>query len=266
VLELREVTGLEYLSLLFRCRRVAIDPARVRHRLGGEAIGLAEMLRCAKEFNFKARLTAADRPRLAKLSFPAAAECRDGGFPIVTRPGDDNTVVQVGGRPLTSASEFQAFCSGHFVLPTWRASIRDLRCRLDISWFLLAVQKYRRLLSEVLVASLFLQRLDLITPLYFRVATDKVLVRLGSATREILMVGLIAVSIFDKVSGALCTFVSSHSADRINVELNARLLQHLMALPIAYFDTRRGRDAVARVRELENVRNFFRAARLYVQM
>jgi subfamily B ATP-binding cassette protein HlyB/CyaB len=253
----------ECFALLLRCHGVAVDPAQIRHRFGGATIGIAEMLRCAKDFNFKARLIVADWPRLAKLALPAIAECNDGGFMIVARVADDNAVVQVGGRPrLMSRSQFQAFCNGRFVLLTRRASLRDPGRRFDISWFLQAMQKYRRLLGEVLVASFFLQLFGLITPLFFQVVTDKVLVHRGYTTLDVLMIGLITVSIFESVLGALRTFVFSHTTNRIDVELGARLFRHLLALPIAYFDARRAGDSVARVRELENIRNFLTGSAL----
>src|SRR5262245_37329001 len=58
------------------------------------------------------------------------------------------------------------------------------------------------------------------------------------------------------------TYVFSHTTNRIDVELGARLFRHLMALPIAYFEARRAGDSVARVRELENIRNFLTSSAL----
>jgi len=56
---------------------------------------------------------------------------------------------------------------------TRRASLTDLARRFDITWFLQAMHKYRRMLGEVLLASFFLQLLGLITPLFFQVVTIK---------------------------------------------------------------------------------------------
>src|SRR6202043_955556 len=50
--------------------------------------------------------------------------------------------------------------------------------------------------------------------------------------------------------------------NRIDVELGARLFQHLLALPTAYFQARRVGDSVARVRELENIRTFLTSSAL----
>ena len=62
--------------------------------------------------------------------------------------------------------------------------------------------------------------------------------------------------------GTLRTYVFSHTTNRIDVELGARLFRHLLALPIAYFQARRVGDFVARVRELENIRNFLTSSAL----
>ena len=48
----------------------------------------------------------------------------------------------------------------------------------------------------------------------------------------------------------------SHTTNRIDVELGARLFRHLLALPLGYFGARRVGDTVARVRELEHIRSF----------
>jgi subfamily B ATP-binding cassette protein HlyB/CyaB len=56
--------------------------------------------------------------------------------------------------------------------------------------------------------------------------------------------------------------VFSHTTNRIDVELGARLFRHLVALPLAYFGARRVGDSVARVRELENIRQFITGSAL----
>src|SRR6202012_3614785 len=76
------------------------------------------------------------------------------------------------------------------------------------------------------------------------------------------VVGLIAISVFETVLGVLRTYMFAHTTNRIDVELGARLFHHLLALPMAYFQSRRVGDSVARVRELENIRNFLTSSAL----
>src|SRR5207253_1746958 len=90
----------------------------------------------------------------------------------------------------------------------------------------------------------------------------KVLVHRSMSTLDVLIVGLIAVALFETILGILRTYLFAHTTNRIDVELGARLFRHLVALPIAYFQARRVGDSVARVRELENIRNFLTSSAL----
>jgi len=191
---------------------------------------------------------------------------RDGGVVLLARASEDRVLVvdaNVGTAPTTlPRADFEALWTGELILVAKRARLSDLGRRFDLSWFMGAIHKYRHLLGEVLLASFFLQLFGLVTPLFFQVVVDKVLVHRGISTLEVLAVGLIVVSIFETVLGALRTFVFSHTTNRIDVELGARLFRHLMALPLGYFGVRRVGDSVARVRELENIRQFITGSAL----
>src|SRR5262249_38974655 len=102
----------------------------------------------------------------------------------------------------------------------------------------------------------------LISPLFFQVVIDKVLVHRALTTLDVLVIGLLTIAIFETVLGVLRTYLLSHTTNRIDVELAARLFHHLLALPMAYFQARRVGDSVARVRELENIRNFLTSSAL----
>jgi len=250
---------------LLRFLGIAVDPGQISHRFGGAAIGVDEMLRCAKDFRLKARAVAADWARLAKLPLPAIAECSDGTFLILGKATDKDVLVQApmrGGPQVLTRAAFEAVWTGRLVLMTRRASLGELARRFDITWFLQAMHKYRGLFTEVLAASFFLQLFALVTPLFFQVVTDKVLTHRGFTTLDVLIIGLVTVSIFESVLAALRTYVFAHTTNRIDVELSARLFRHLLALPIAYFEARRAGDSVARVRELENIRNFLTSSAL----
>ena len=258
-------TGLQCLALLLRFHQVAVDPTQIAHQFPGASIGVSEMLRCAKQFKLKARSVSEAWAGLARLSLPAIIERRDGTFAILGKAGVDDVLIHdptVNRPQVVKRAEFEEGWTGRIVLMTRRASLSDLSRKFDVTWFLQAMHKYRRLLGEVLIASFFLQLFALVTPLFFQVVTDKVLAHRGYTTLDVLVFGLIVVSIFETVLGALRTYVFSHTTNRIDVELGARLFRHLIALPIAYFEARRAGDSVARVRELENIRNFLTSSAL----
>jgi subfamily B ATP-binding cassette protein HlyB/CyaB len=257
--------GLFVLVGLLGFNGVGADAEQLRHRLGTDRIGVAEMLRCAKELGLKARGVKSRWDRLGVTPLPAIASLRDGSFLLLGKAADEGAIVQVPGeaRPrLMTRAEFEAVWTGELVLMTRRSGLADLSRRFDISWFLAALHKYRYVLGQVLVASFFLQLFALISPLFFQVVIDKVLVNRSMSTLNVLIIGLVTISIFESILGILRTYVFSHTTNRIDVELGARLFRHLTALPIAYFQARRVGDSVARVRELENIRNFITSSAL----
>jgi ATP-binding cassette, subfamily B, bacterial HlyB/CyaB len=257
--------GLYVLVSVLRIHQIGADPEQIRHRFGGVPIGIVEMLRCAKDFGLKARERRIDWEGLASLPMPAIAARRDGGFLLLGKAGEDKILVQqaYAQRPeLMTREQFEAACDGRVVLMTRRAGLVDLSRRFDITWFLGAIHKYRKQLGEVLVASFFLQLFALVSPLFFQVVIDKVLVHRSLSTLDVLVIGLVTISVFETILGILRTYLFSHTTNRIDVELGARLFRHLLALPIAYFQARRVGDSVARVRELENIRNFLTSSAL----
>lgn len=117
-------------------------------------------------------------------------------------------------------------------------AIFDAGQRSGLKWFIPAVLRDKRLLGEVLVASLFIQLFALITPMFFLVMIDKVLVHEGRSTLHVLAIGLLAVSLFDVLLNMLRTYVFSHTTSRIDVLLASKLFDHLSRLPISYFKAR----------------------------
>ena len=264
--ESRQVdSGLGALVMLLRFQGIGADADQIRHRFGGVPIGVPEMLRCAKDLGLKARVFATTWKRLADTPLPGIAVLKDGGFLVMGRVGDGKIIVQAPGSPrpqLMTEAEFSALWDGRVVLMTRRAALTDLTRRFDVTWFLGAIHKYRALLAEVLVASFFLQLFALVTPLFFQVIIDKVLVHRGISTLDVLVLGMVTITIFEAVLSTLRTYLFSHTTNRIDVELGARLFRHLLGLPLAYFQARRAGDSVARVRELENIRNFLTSSAL----
>ena len=257
--------GLAALVLLLRIHGIGADAEQVRHRCATPTIGINEMLRCAKEFGLKARVSTTSWDRLSGTPLPGIAALRDGGFLILGKVADEKVLVQYPSSPRPEAmtrEQLEAIWDGRLVLMARRAGLADLTRRFDITWFLGAIHKYRHLLGEVLVASFFLQLFALVSPLFFQVVIDKVLVHRSMSTLDVLVIGLIGISLFEAILGTLRTYLFAHTTNRIDVELGARLFRHLMALPIAYFQARRVGDSVARVRELENIRQFITSSAL----
>jgi ATP-binding cassette, subfamily B, bacterial HlyB/CyaB len=216
-------TSVPALVLLLRLQDIAIDDRQLTHQYG-QNIGVREMLRCARDLKLKARAIDSTWERLARTTFPAIAERRDGSFFIICKVANETVLIHdpAVGRPQSlDRATFEAEWNGRLVLMARRAGLGELARRFDVTWFLQAMHKYRRLLTEVLVASFFLQLFALVSPLFFQVVIDKVLTHRGLSTLDVIVFGLIVVSLFESVLTAIRTYVFSHTTNRIDVELGA---------------------------------------------
>src|SRR5437773_8955915 len=86
--------GLAALVALLRFHGVGADPEQIGHSVGSKAIGVSEMLRCAKELGLKARAVTTRWERLVKTPVPAIAVLQDGRFLILGKVADDKVLVQ----------------------------------------------------------------------------------------------------------------------------------------------------------------------------
>jgi len=256
------------LCMVARFHQVATDPSTLRHTLGftpTEQLGLDQLVMAARHVGLKAKPMRTTLDRLAHLSLPALVVLRDSAASeatrvvVLARIDGERVLLQdpAQGRPVIEPLDtFTQQWTGELILIASRATLAAELSKFDFSWFIPSLVKHRRLLGEVLFISFMLQLFALVSPLFFQVVMDKVLVHRGLTTLDVLIIGLLVVVVFESVLSYLRTYVFSHTTSRIDVELGSRLFRHLLQLPLSYFQARRVGDSVARVRELENIRSF----------
>ena len=262
-------SGFQCLVLLARFHQVAADINALKHEFGQNpnSFSKTDILRAASYLKLKAKAVHSNFDALKKVFLPAIAQHQNGSFFILAQYNREKNQVLVQhpdlNRPsILSREEFINDWTGELILVTKRSWTKMGAGKFGFSWFIPAILKYRKLLSEVLVASFFIQLFALITPLFFQVIIDKVLVHRGLSTLDVLVIGLLAISLFDVILNGLRTYLFSHTTNRIDVVLGSSLFKHLLNLPIAFFQSRQVGTTVARVRELETIRNFITGSAL----
>ncbi len=254
-------SGLACLAMMAQLHDIPVDPDQIAHEFAedGKTLKKTEILLAARALKLETKVLKVALDRLAKTPLPAIGIHKNNTFFILARVDNGQVLIQnpLVGRPeMLTFEALQAHWEGDIILFTSRASFAGEMNKFDFTWFIPSLVKYRKLLGEVLFVSLILQFFALITPLFFQVVMDKVLVHRGFSTLDVIAAGLSVVIVFEVALTALRSYVFAHTTNRIDVELGAKLLRHLLALPMSYFQSRRVGDSVARVRELENIRSF----------
>lgn len=262
-------TALICLTIIARLHHLPADPKQLQHEFGSSEhpFEIRDLLRAAKWLGLKARAIQSDWTTLSTTHFPCIAVLAEDHFVLVGGIKDDEVLIKdplEEGPKTLSREEFQSQWRGELILITRRAGLGTGLKQFDFSWFIPFILKYKKYLGDVLIASFFLQLFALVTPLFFQVVVDKVLVHRGLTTLDVLAIGLLVVSVFEVVLSGLRTYVFAHTTNRIDVALGTDLFKHLLRLPIAYFEARRVGDTVARVRELETIRNFITGSSITV--
>ncbi len=123
-------------------------------------------------------------------------------------------------------------------------------------WFWPALKRYRGMLLQVLLASFVVQLFSLANPLLIQVIIDKVISQRSLDTLQILGMALVVVTLMEGVIGSLRTFLFTDTTNRIDLRLGAEVIDHLLRLPLGYFDKRPVGELGTRIAELEKIRNF----------
>ncbi len=141
---------------------------------------------------------------------------------------------------------------------------RTLKNEFGLKWFLPAIKKNRKPLTEVLVASLFVQLFQLANPLIIQQIIDKVLGQGGIRTLPVLSILLLSFSFFENILTAVRTNLFIDTTNRIDISLGEQVIDHLLRLPLSYFDRRPVGELSSRLGELEKIRSFLTSTALTV--
>lgn len=225
------------------------------------------VLRAAKELGLKSKVLKTDLNRIHKMAFPMIAILHECDFLVILKADEHRLLIFDNDkkRPVAITNEdFSEIWDGRVILLAKKFNIHEIAQEFNVKWFLPVIYKFKYVFMQVFVASFFIQCFGLITPLFSQVIIDKVLVHRGVSTLDILVCGLFFINAFEYILGVLRSYLFSHTTNRVDVILGSKLFKHLLALPLKYFELRRIGDTVARVRELENIRQFLTGTALTV--
>ena len=190
---------------------------------------------------------------------PAVARMKDGSYLVIGKNNGRMILVYqpATGKPETiSLEEFQSQWSGECICLKKPFSLREVGGKFNLSWFIPVIFRYRKYFFEIITASFFLQVFGLIVPLFTQVIIDKVIVHRGTSTLDVLAIALVFFAMFQCVMSIARTYIATHTTNKIDMILGAKLFRHLISLPMRYFEVRRVGDTLTRVSALNSIRDF----------
>ncbi|MDX9787445.1 MAG: type I secretion system permease/ATPase [Desulfobacterales bacterium] len=255
-------TALVCLELIARVHQINLDLRTLKRDAGipGADLSKEELLRAAKVLGFKARLKSFPLEKLLpKYPTPFIAILKDESFAVFLKANEAEKTALVflprekSAKQLSYNDFGQLWDNESIVL---KHSLISSEGTFGFKWFFNEILHYKQIIGQVLLGSFIVQLFGFVTPLFTQVILDKVIVHRSMTTLDVLAVAFLAVMVFELFLNLARNYVFVHTAKKIDAKLGAKLFKHLLSLPYIYFEMRQVGNIVARVRELDNIREF----------
>jgi subfamily B ATP-binding cassette protein HlyB/CyaB len=252
-------TGLVSIEVVSKIHSVNIDIQAIQRRYFVEGeLTKEEVIRILRDHGIRSRLKKLKSIE-ALLKYP---------LPLIVITGNNEFHILLGRKDETmfifdckekkpremSAEEFRQFWSGEAIALYPRFTKTEFF--LNMKWLFKEFYKHRPVFTAVITASFFIQLFGLVTPLFIQVIIDKVLAHHALTTLEVVAGAFLIVLVFDTIMNLMRNYLLYHTANKVDASLGAKVYRHLLSLPFRYFEVRKVGNIIARVRELENLRQF----------
>ena len=227
--------------------------------IGEEELSKEEFLRILKSKDFTARLKTMDISETKKYPVPIVFMLQDNAYGLILKINypEQKALVFIptlGTTEDVTFEQFREFAAGEFIVLRHKAF--NSQVTFGFKWFYYEILKFRQVIAEVFLGSFIVQLFGLVTPLFTQVILDKVIVHRSMTTLDVLALAFIFIAVFELLLNLCRNYIFIHTANKLDAKLGAKLFKHLFSLPFNYFETRKVGNIIARVRELDTIREF----------
>lgn len=221
--------------------------------------GISEMM------GISAQLIQIQAAAIPRLKAPALIQWQD-SFAILYKISEKELMLAVPeeGIRRRTPKEFAETWGSEGQVLLLQARPEGQREKFSLRWFLPAIKKHKKVLIEVFVASFLVQLFALANPLATQVIIDQVIKDRSDSILHSVGLLLLVVAVFEALLTYIRTTLFVDTTNRIDISLGSEVIDHMLKLPLNYFDNRRVGELAGRVNELENIRQFLTGTALTV--
>lgn len=264
-------TGLACLILVAKHYKITADMRQLERAyvLEEGSVDTTTLVRAGRDLKLKVRACQIGFDKLKDIPCPAILSMNEGRYIILHGFKDGRMFIT---DPMAGEAVQQANMDivrknwlGEVILFTRRYELpADKAEKFGFRWFLPVVTKYGKYLRSVLGLSMILQLLALASPFFVQVIIDRVLVHRSADALDVLVFGMLLTAVFSSWLGALRSYLFTNITTKMDVALSSRLFHNITSLPLSYFSRWQVGDVVARMGEMENLRNFMTGSSLTI--
>jgi ATP-binding cassette, subfamily B, bacterial HlyB/CyaB len=246
----------------------------------------SSLIRAAQSLGFKikpigfASNSSAGLPLPLLVQLKASSTQPTPSLALVTATETQQIVYFLPGSPqpiTTSAAEFDTLQAGCAWIVTPEAeAVRDedgaselgqassgtssVTAKFGFNWFRPELLRHKKVWRDVLLASLALQIVALATPLFTQAIIDKVVVHRTQSTLIAIGIAMAIFIVFNGLMSWARQYLVLHTGNRVDAVLGVAVWEHLLKLPLRYFERRPTGVVAARLHAVETIREFVSGA------
>ena len=233
------------------------------------------LLRIAKSEGLKARQLKMGWRELVALreAYPAIALLTNGNWVEIIGADENGSAIHVvdpmATRPdplIVPQEKFSALWTGTVLLvKRGRRTPLNAGSKFSFRWFIPELMREWRLFGDVAIAAVVLYALALVTPIFFQLVIDKVLVHESYSTLYVLAGGVCIALVFEAAFNFLRRYLLLFATNRTDIRVATKTFKHLLTLPISFFEQSSAGVLVKHMQQAGRIRDFL-TGRLFLTL
>ena len=240
-------------------KRFSVNRLREISHADRNGASLRGLVLAAESIGFTTRPVKTNLVQLEQQSLPAIVHWEGNHYIVVYEVTKTHVIVgdpAIGQRTLTR-DDFEAGWTGYTLLLQPTAFLKEAEeSNLPFWQFIELVKPHRLVLLEIFLASVFIQVLGLITPVFTQLLLDRVVVQRSTLTLNAIGMGLLLFGLFKVAMTGLRQYLLDHVANRVDIALIVGFINHTLRLPLNFFESRYVGDIISRVQENHKIQQF----------
>jgi ATP-binding cassette subfamily B protein len=264
-------TALVCFSIVAKEHNIELTQERLQHEynLGHEEVAQKTLLRMSKDHGLRAKVLKLSWSDLIKLNkaYPAIARLESGRHVVVVGAIGDNLEQQAiacydplcfygGGHLQMTREEFVTLWAGEIFILKRVYKLRDETQPFSLRWFIPEILKQKTAFVDIAFAVLFINAIALVTPIFFQIVIDKVLVNEAFTTLQVLGFGMTAMLIVNGCLDFLRDYLLLHATNKIDLRVTSRTFRHMLNLPLDFFEKVTAGVLTKHMQQTANIRGF----------
>lgn len=246
--------------LSYHGRKTSISEIHKNAGLGRDGLSALNIVRTARRYGLKVRTISLTANDFRCISLPAIVYWQFNHFLVVERwsPSFVDVVDPAIGRKRLTAQEFDAGFTGIVIMLEPGMDFDTYTPKPSISLRAYLIQYFKQsplVFLQILLVSLLLQVFGLVIPFTTKVLIDQVIPHKMITLYPLLGIGLLLILLSQLVTMLIRSSLLIYLQAHIDTSLTSRFFEHLLQLPLRFFQQRSSGDILARVASNTTIRN-----------